>query len=180
MDRYENKCIITGSTNSIVLEACHIISYSDCISNEDINNKKFDVNNGLLMKIDYHKMFDNFQFSINPTTLRIEILDKNTDGCDDIENIQIKNLNKKTLENLKYHYKIFCDKRHDNVEKYNIIKSKKKSNKDSLIDDLKLDEKEKNIIDKIAVKSKKIDSNKKFKTVRREILQLDIFHLLMP
>ena len=66
IDRYNN-CIITGC-NSIVCEACHIIPHSEC--SEDI---KYDVNNGLLFRVDLHKLFDNGNLKINPTTSQIEL-----------------------------------------------------------------------------------------------------------
>jgi hypothetical protein len=68
INRY-NYCIITGC-NTIVCEACHIIPHSECDE-----NIKYDVNNGLLFRVDLHKLFDNNKLKINPNTLQIELSD---------------------------------------------------------------------------------------------------------
>ena len=46
-----NNCIITGKSHKIC-EASHIISYKENI------NKRYDINNGLLLCSELHKMFD--------------------------------------------------------------------------------------------------------------------------
>lgn len=51
-----DSCIITGD-NSIICEAAHIIPYSI--------SKNFDVANGLLLNKCFHKMFDDYLFSID-------------------------------------------------------------------------------------------------------------------
>jgi hypothetical protein len=66
VERYK-KCIITGVTE-IACEACHIIPFSECE-----NNDKYNVNNGLLMRADLHKLFDSGYLKINPNTLQVEI-----------------------------------------------------------------------------------------------------------
>ena len=68
IDRYK-KCIITGTSVSLC-DAAHIIPYCD-----SDNDAKYDVNNGLLLVTDLHKMFDNGNLKINPITLKIELSD---------------------------------------------------------------------------------------------------------
>lgn len=48
-----------------VCEAAHIIHFSDSIN--------FDIDNGLLLNSILHKLFDKYYWSINPTTLCVEI-----------------------------------------------------------------------------------------------------------
>ena len=48
---YQNKCCITGETTPELLEAAHIQPYIDESSNH--------VKNGLLLRVDLHKLFDN-------------------------------------------------------------------------------------------------------------------------
>lgn len=48
---YNNKCCITGETTSELLEAAHIQPYIDKNSNH--------VKNGLLLRVDFHKIYDN-------------------------------------------------------------------------------------------------------------------------
>lgn len=63
--RYEN-CIITD-TDEQICEACHIIPYSKCAESD-----KYNVNNGLLLRSDLHKLFDKGDLKINPDTLQLE------------------------------------------------------------------------------------------------------------
>ncbi len=64
IDRYK-RCIITRASEN-VCEACHIIPYSKC---ED--KDKYNVNNGLLFRADFHKLFDNGHLKIDPITLQM-------------------------------------------------------------------------------------------------------------
>ena len=66
IDRYK-KCIITDC-HEIVCEACHIINFEECKDDD-----KYNVNNGLLLRSDIHKLFDNGYLKINPYTLTVEI-----------------------------------------------------------------------------------------------------------
>jgi putative restriction endonuclease len=50
LDAYERKCAISGETTIQVLEACHIHPYQNLLSNH--------VQNGLLLRIDLHRLFD--------------------------------------------------------------------------------------------------------------------------
>ena len=63
-----DKCIISGMFND-VCEAAHIVPFSE--SDDQVS---FDINNGLLLNRILHKLFDNYEISINPITLNLEIL----------------------------------------------------------------------------------------------------------
>jgi hypothetical protein len=60
---YDGKCVVSSKKRP--LEAAHIIPFCE--------NNKFDISNGLLMSCDIHKLFDSFDISINPNTMRIEL-----------------------------------------------------------------------------------------------------------
>lgn len=49
-DAYKRRCAITGENTLPVLEAAHIVPYSQ--------NGTHDVSNGLLLRADFHKLFD--------------------------------------------------------------------------------------------------------------------------
>lgn len=104
VNRYEN-CIITNSHPDIC-QVSHIIQYSECEYDE-----KYSVNNGLLLRNNLHKMFDNFDFSINPKSFKPEFSDKviTTKGYEDYRkyNDMKINLNKSILKYLESHYEKF-------------------------------------------------------------------------
>ncbi len=54
---YSNKCCITGETTPELLEAAHIQPYID----EDSNH----IQNGLLLRVDFHKLYDNGLLTID-------------------------------------------------------------------------------------------------------------------
>lgn len=60
-----SKCMFTGTQNTTVLEACHIIPFAGSQSNI--------LENGLILRVDIHRLFDNFKVAINPNTLKVEI-----------------------------------------------------------------------------------------------------------
>jgi len=66
IQKYGEKCIITGGECLDELEACHIVPHS-----EDKHNSL--VTNGLLLKATLHKTFDKYKWVINPDTLMIEV-----------------------------------------------------------------------------------------------------------
>jgi hypothetical protein len=68
INRY-NVCIITGA-DEIVCKACHIIDFSKCNIND-----KYNVNNGLLMRLDLHILFDLYKLIIDINTLTIKLTD---------------------------------------------------------------------------------------------------------
>ena len=105
ISRY-SKCIITGN-GELVCEACHIKPYKICKENE-----KYDINNGLLLDANHHKLFDKHLISINPETFQLEIshsLDK--DAYHEIWKNNKKQLNIFPLSKiyLKSHYSIFSN-----------------------------------------------------------------------
>ena len=84
-------------------EACHIIPFSE--------SNNFDIDNGLLLNSNLHKLFDKYYWSINPETLCIETSDKcNTYDCITLyknKHLEILQKFNKTIEYLKEHYKQF-------------------------------------------------------------------------
>ena len=105
--RFSNKCIITGM-NGDVCDACHIKPF--CKSSDE---ECFDVNNGLLFNCVIHKLFDMFDISINPNTLRFEISKKckNYNFINKYQNMYISEIEKyDEIKNfLKFHYEIFIN-----------------------------------------------------------------------
>lgn len=91
LNRY-NKCIITGSTNLLLIEACHIIPFTD--------SNNMDIDNGLLLYTSYHKMFDNYLWSINPITLCVEINLSNNCISDDYTLNELNKINNMNLSNV--------------------------------------------------------------------------------
>lgn len=66
------ECCVTGCTESSVLEAAHIMPYMGDHSNL--------IDNGLLLRVDAHRLFDKFLLSIDPNTTQIEIASCVTDS----------------------------------------------------------------------------------------------------
>lgn len=65
---YRNKCAISGETNINILEAAHI----DPFNNSSPEHRyKDDISNGILLRIDIHKLFDTHYIAIKPPTPRI-------------------------------------------------------------------------------------------------------------
>jgi putative restriction endonuclease len=58
IDAYNRRCAITGENTLIVLEAAHIIPYG--------KHGTHDVKNGLLLRADFHKLFDAGLVSVTP------------------------------------------------------------------------------------------------------------------
>jgi len=67
LERFDRKCIITGNLEE-ECEVAHILPFSFCL---DI--QKYDVNNGLVLSANLHKLFDKYIFSINPNTFCVEV-----------------------------------------------------------------------------------------------------------
>ncbi|MBK7024825.1 MAG: HNH endonuclease [Sulfuritalea sp.] len=57
-DAYKRKCAITGESTLIALEAAHIVPYS--------KDGSHDVSNGLLLRADFHRLFDVGLVSVTP------------------------------------------------------------------------------------------------------------------
>lgn len=75
----DKKCIVSGANKSIC-EACHIIPYCD---SDDAHI--YDINNGLLLRSDIHKLFDDHLVTINHDTCEFivssEILNESEYEC---------------------------------------------------------------------------------------------------
>lgn len=65
LERYGGECCITGCTVDTLLEAAHIIPYRGDQTN--------DVTNGLLLRVDVHRLFDAHLVTINPRSLSVEV-----------------------------------------------------------------------------------------------------------
>lgn len=65
MARYGAQCVITGCRVDTLLEAAHIIPYRGDQSDDELN--------GLLLRVDIHRLFDAHLISINPLTLTVEL-----------------------------------------------------------------------------------------------------------
>ena len=65
LDRYGAQCVITGCKIDTLLEAAHIIPYRGDQSHDELN--------GLLLRVDIHRLFDAHLISINPKTLTVEL-----------------------------------------------------------------------------------------------------------
>lgn len=57
-DAYKRRCAITGESTLPVLEAAHIVPYSE--------GGTHDISNGLLLRADFHKLYDSGLVSITP------------------------------------------------------------------------------------------------------------------
>jgi hypothetical protein len=90
-------CIISGSP-PITCEAAHIIPYAN------LTIDKYNIDNGLLIRADLHKLFDNKQLIIDPITLKISI-DSTIEYYTDFNN-KIININENSIKYLKEYYKI--------------------------------------------------------------------------
>lgn len=63
-DAYQRRCAITGESTLPVLEAAHILPFSENGPNE--------LSNGLLLRSDFHKLFDEGLITIKPDlTVRV-------------------------------------------------------------------------------------------------------------
>lgn len=65
LERYGGECCITGCRVDALLEAAHIIPYR--------GDQSDDPTNGLLLRVDLHRLFDAHLVSIHPATLTVEV-----------------------------------------------------------------------------------------------------------
>jgi hypothetical protein len=65
LDRYGGECCISGCKVDTLLEAAHIIPYR--------GDQSDDATNGLLLRVDLHRLFDAHLITINPATLTVEV-----------------------------------------------------------------------------------------------------------
>lgn len=100
IDRYKC-CIISGNTEN-TCDAAHIIPYSILDTND-----KYNIDNGLLLRTDLHRYFDNKILKINPYTLVVsfdtEWLNKNK-NYEEYNNIKV-NINENSIKYLIEFYK---------------------------------------------------------------------------
>ncbi len=110
---YRNKlverfnCCLISNLHPNLCEACHIIPFSQC--------ENFDVENGLLLNPILHKLFDSYQFSIEPQTLIVKLDRKSIyySYMSQFKNIKLSLLEQYPLilSNLESHYKIFLTRK---------------------------------------------------------------------
>jgi len=100
IERYK-QCIISNYPEN-ECHAVHIIPYVD--------EEQFDENNGLLMNKIFHDYFDKYNFSINPTTKKIEsnITDPKSTLYKYIDQEITTLIPEKTWSYIKEHYEIYC------------------------------------------------------------------------
>ncbi|MBS9390056.1 MAG: pentapeptide repeat-containing protein [Dolichospermum sp. WA123] len=78
---YGYKCLISGCEIKEIIEAAHIIPYSKIESH--------DVANGLLLRVDLHRLFDAHLIAIHPTNREVLISEQIAKEYQDIRGIQI-------------------------------------------------------------------------------------------
>ena len=64
-DAYERRCALTGERTLPVLDAAHIKPYSV--------HQRHEVSNGILMRSDLHRLFDEGYITIDPLDRRIQV-----------------------------------------------------------------------------------------------------------
>lgn len=65
LERYGGECCVSGCRIDTLLEAAHIIPYR--------GDQSDDATNGLLLRVDLHRLFDAHLVTINPATLQFEV-----------------------------------------------------------------------------------------------------------
>jgi len=101
------KCVISGLLPE-ECEAAHIVPYKDEL--------EYDIDNGLLLSANLHKLFDKYIWSIHPETQKI-VINWNSDkelSIWDYKGKYISNLSENNLKYIKKHHKEF-------IKKYNNI-----------------------------------------------------------
>ncbi|WP_257168735.1 HNH endonuclease [Bradyrhizobium sp. SRS-191] len=68
MAAYSGQCAVTGCAETNVLEAAHIVGMR--------NRGRYEIANGLLLRADWHTLFDLGLWAIHPTRLTIEVSPK--------------------------------------------------------------------------------------------------------
>lgn len=105
LERYSNRCVISGETKIKLLEVAHIKPVKDCTN---LHEKK-DINNTLLLWLDIHKYFDAYQLSINPANCKVEInvLDEDNAWMKKYKGMKVNCINENMKKYLEHHYNIF-------------------------------------------------------------------------
>jgi hypothetical protein len=99
--KYGYKCLISGCEIKEIIEAAHIIPYSKIESH--------DVANGLLLRVDLHRLFDAHLIAIHPITRKVLISEQIAKDYQDIRGIEIESCltgedATKQQDALRYHY----------------------------------------------------------------------------
>ncbi len=81
-ETYGYKCLISGCEIGEIIEAAHIIPYRSIESH--------DVANGLLLRVDLHRLFDAHLIAIHPTTRKVLISEQIAKDYQDIRGIKIE------------------------------------------------------------------------------------------
>ncbi|QEI43990.1 Secreted effector protein PipB2 [Dolichospermum sp. UHCC 0315A] len=81
-ETYGYKCLISGCEIGEIIEAAHIIPYRSIESH--------DVANGLLLRVDLHRLFDNYLLAIHPKTREVLISEKIEKNYQDFIGIKIE------------------------------------------------------------------------------------------
>jgi hypothetical protein len=113
LERYREKCVITGIDRIRCLETAHIKPVTECVG----ISEKSDPYNCLLLWMDIHIYFDAYELSINPITFRVEIDMNNPENLwmSQFNHKYIGNLPNGTIEYLKSHYQKFFEKQRLNT-----------------------------------------------------------------
>lgn len=69
MSLYNNRCVISGCSVSEVLQAAHIVPFSEAVAYRN------DPGNGLMLRSDIHTLFDRFLITIHPKDGKVVIAD---------------------------------------------------------------------------------------------------------
>lgn len=100
LSKRPNRCAITGTSEPSVLEAAHIIPYSERFADRDKPE------NGLLLRSDIHKLFDAHLISINPETKVIEVSERIASA--DYQSLRGKTLTDEvSAKGLSFHFENF-------------------------------------------------------------------------
>ncbi|MDB9492360.1 pentapeptide repeat-containing protein, partial [Dolichospermum circinale CS-534/05] len=100
-ETYGYRCLISGCDIEQIIEAAHIIPYRDLNSH--------DVANGLLLRVDLHRLFDVHLIAIHPITRKVLISEQIAKDYQDIRGIKIASCltgedATKQQDALRYHY----------------------------------------------------------------------------
>ena len=106
IEAYGGCCSITGCSFEPVLEAAHIIPY--------LGPKTDHPANGLLLRVDIHKLFDAHYLSINPKTKQVEIAPSLKDTyyselAGQVLRVPRSKTARPNLKALETHYQRFCE-----------------------------------------------------------------------
>jgi hypothetical protein len=103
----DSKCIVSQKGIPTQFEACHIVPVSE--------GGDYTESNGLLLSREFHILYDNYLWSINPQTLQVELVKNDPDIVGTIYEYNSKkvNLNPNYLMtiNLLNHWERFQKKR---------------------------------------------------------------------